>query len=77
MDAEDASKVAGLALGALTKLATDKARELGTSTLEGVAAHAAIGALAQLAQWGAEAAIAAAVSREFTSESIRFIDETV
>ena len=75
MDADQAKDIAGAALGALTKLATGKARTLGTTSVQGVAAHAAVEALAWLASIGAEAAIATAVSRDYTSDSVEFIDQ--
>tara|TARA_R110000751_G_scaffold57809_6_gene122491 strand:+ start:2016 stop:2246 length:231 start_codon:yes stop_codon:yes gene_type:complete len=75
MDADQAKAIAGAALGALTKLATDKVRELGASSVEGQMANGAVHALAWLASIGADAAIAAAVSRDYTSDTVEFIDE--
>lgn len=76
MDADQAKNIAEAALGALTKLATEKVRELGTSSVEGQMAHGAVHALAWLASIGADAAVAAAVSRDYTSDSVEFIDQT-
>ena len=76
MDAEQAAALAKTALGALEGLATDALSEQGMGSVEGQMAHTAVHVLSWLAGLGAEAAIAAAVSRDYTSDSVRFIDET-
>jgi len=74
MDADQAAALAKTALGALEGLAEDKLSEQGMGSVEGQMAHTAVHVLSWLAGLGAEAAIAAAVSRDYTSDSVRFVD---
>lgn len=76
MDADEAKRLSEVALGALEGLAKGKLDELGMSSVEGQMAHTAVHVLAWLSGLGAAALIEAAVSREFTSDGVVFIDET-
>lgn len=76
MDAEEAKRLSEVALGALEGLAKGRLEEVGLSTVEGQMAHSAVHVLAWLGGLGAAAIIEAAVSREFTSDGVIFVDET-